>query len=183
VTRYMIDTDTPYAAGLPPDMLATYADLVKTNVVLTQLEAKHGIVVLIDRGHGDPLGKASVIDVERGARGVSDVRPWYNHQHAAGVRYLTVYANRTTMPQIDAAGWTGYRWYATLDGTAHIPGRPAGFAPAAIQCFTEAMLGYHADGSLVFEDNWHPAPPPSGAWVKPASALADQLAQTLRNHL
>jgi len=173
----MLDTDDLAAlpGGVRADLLAYYADLVHTPADLAALEARWPAVVLIERGLGDPLGLASAIDVEQHAEGVAAVKPWAAAQGAHGVRYLAVYANRSTMPAVDAAGWTGYRWYATLDGTAHIDGRPAGLAPAAVQCLSAAMLGFHADLSLVFEDGWHPSPP---AGLSPADRAALATART-----
>jgi|SRR5215831_14964453 len=180
--RVMLDTDdsaqltaTPIRAAI----LATYADQVDAGV-LADLKRSWPQVVLIDRGMGDPLGRASVIDVEKGARLPGDVPAWISHQRARGIKYLTVYANRSTMPSVDSVmaghGAGFYRWYATDDGTAHIAGYRPGLTPAAVQIAGADSLGFHADLSLAFEDQWHPAPaaapPPAAAWVAQAVALA-----------
>ena len=124
--RVMLDTDTPAeltkGSKVRAPILATYADLVGA-VMLAQLRASWAQVLLIDRGLGDPLGKASIIDVERGTHSAADAPAWYDRQHKAGVKYLTVYANRASQGAANAAMGKRpfYRWIATLDGTAHVP--------------------------------------------------------------
>ena len=176
--RVMLDTDTPAeltkGSKVRAPILATYADLVGA-VMLAQLRASWAQVLLIDRGLGDPLGKASIIDVERGTHSAADAPAWYDRQHKAGVKYLTVYANRASQGAANAAMGKRpfYRWIATLDGTAHVPPYAAGTAPAAVQILSAAQLGFHADLSLVLEPWWQPAPaaaPPGAAWVKDALA-------------
>ena len=157
--RVALDTDQP--AELPPlaGVLLTYADLM-THALLTKLQATWPDVALIDRGQGDPLQLASIADIETGAltveQGAAKIRAW-SADHRP---YVTAYADRSTMPQVDAqlGGLKPFRWYATLDGTAHIGGLPAGAQPALVQCLTAADLGLHADLSLVYEDNWRPSP-------------------------
>jgi len=176
----MLDTDTPTAVTnlkVRAPILATYADLVVGGAVtLAELEREWGQVLLIDRGLGDPLGKASIIDIERGTHAATDAPAWYDRQHAAGVHYLTVYANRASQAAVNAAmgGRQFYRWIATLDGTAHVPPYAAGTAPAAVQILGATQLGFHADLSLVLEPWWQPAPAaapaPGPAWVKDALA-------------
>jgi len=178
--RTMLDTNTPAALTPRADLLATYADLA-TPTLKAALEQHWPQVVWIDRGQGDPMHLATVYDVEPGALTPQQA---IDKAKASKLPYLTAYASRSTMMQVDALGWGGYRWYATLDGTAHVPGHTPGLEPAAIQCLGEAQLGFHADLSLVFEDGWHPQPQPSsGAWVGGALSLAEQLAKTLQAHL
>jgi hypothetical protein len=188
--RVMLDTDQPWQltnTGIRAGLLATYADLI-TQTKLAVLEKDWPRVVLIDRGLGDPLGKASVIDIERGTHGPADAPGWYDRQKRAGIRYLTVYCNRATLPAVNAAmGHRAYfRWIATLDGTAHIGGFTPGLGPAAVQTLGAAALGFHADLSLVLEPHWHPAPhptpPPAAAWISQALADANQLAALLKAH-
>ena len=182
--RVMLDTDTPLMLKPLAAILATYADLIDA-AQLAQLEVAWGQVVLIDRGLGDPLGKASVIDVEAHARGAAAVPGWYDAKHAAGVKHPTVYADRSTMPAVDTAAGARpiSRWYATLDGTAFGPGHTPGIAPAAIQILGAAQLGYHADLSLVFEDGWNPAPAAAApGWLKQCTADASALAAVLKAH-
>jgi hypothetical protein len=174
----MLDTDESAgltASGIRADLLATYADQVDAKV-LAGLKASWPQVVLIDRGLGDPLGKASVIDVETGAHRPADAPGWYDRQHGRGIKYLTAYANRSSQPAVSAAMGKRqfYRWIATLDGTAHVTPYTPGKTPAAVQCLGAAALGFHADLSLVFEDWWNPDPAaaPTGApWT--AKALGD----------
>lgn len=117
-------------------------------------------VVLIDRGLGDPTGLASVIDVENGAWAPGEARAWCERKQAAGVKYVTVYVNRSNIAtvQADLHGITVYWWVATLDGTCHIEGFTALAGPTLVQFATATMLGRNADGSLIFDHNWHPQP-------------------------
>jgi hypothetical protein len=40
----------------------------------------------------------------------------------------------------------------------HISGFKAGKTPAAIQFANAATLNFHCDGSVVWQDGWHPSP-------------------------
>jgi hypothetical protein len=182
--RLMLDTDQPallLTAAFPrAPIVATYADLVDAPT-LGKLDAAHwDQVLLIDRGLGDLTGRASVLDVEAKARTPGDAPGWYDQQHAKGVRYLTVYCDQDNLPAVNAAMGARdfWRWIARDDGICWIPGRTPGHAPAAIQTTNSAQLGFHADLSLVFKDNWNPAPAPSAPNVPQAvKTAADHLAQ------
>lgn len=180
--RVMYDTDQPASLQPRAAILATYADLA-TVTLRAELARAWPLVLWIDRGQGDPMGLATIIDIETGTHAVGDAAPWFDREHATGKKFLTVYCNRSTLPLVDAAMGARpfYRWVATLDGTTHIDGHRAGFGPAAVQNLSAAMLGFHADGSLVFEDSWHPQAPL--AWLPAAAALSGQLDKTLRDHL
>ncbi len=162
--RLIFDSDQ--IGQLPRDaMAATYSDLVPAMAELANYQAQfpHGLV-LIDRGLGDPTGAATVLDVESGAHRAGDAPGWYDRKRKAGHVSLTVYASRSTMPEVDAAlGDTrhAWHWYATLDGTMHITGRQPGAGPAVVQFATAAMLGFHADCSVVWNDGWHPSRAPA----------------------
>lgn len=182
--RAMLDTDQPHlmlTSTYPRAAIgATYADLVD-DTMLKQLEAQWPQIVLIDRGLGDKTGRASVLDIEKGTVGPADFPEWYDRQHKAGVKHLTAYANQTTMPTVQTAAGdrTFFRWYARLDGYGWIPGYTPGLRPAAIQTTPSAWLGFHADLSLVFEDDWHPQPtptPPPSSVVPAVKTAADQAA-------
>src|SRR5689334_19515855 len=100
--RVMLDTDQSdqlTASKIRAPILATYADQVDARV-LADLKSSWEQVVLIDRGLGDPLSKATVIDIERGTHVPGDAAAWYDRQHAAGLRHLTVYSGRDAMPAI-----------------------------------------------------------------------------------
>lgn len=191
--RFMLDSDN--IADLDPvaELLATYSDLVPDPKAL-QAKFPDNVIVLIDRGIGDPSGQASVFDIERGTMTIAQARAEYDRKHAAGVPYLTGYVNRTNLDAFDQAfkGTDVWRWIATLDGTSHIAGIRALHQPAAIQCLPESDLGIHADGSLVFEDRWNPSRNAStikglradlmsiGAAADNVGARLAQLAQGLR---
>jgi hypothetical protein len=160
MARIMFDSDV--IADLPRNSLAaTYSDLIPNKARLTKLRAEfpHGLV-LIDRGLGNPTGQASVADVETGALTVADFPDWYDDKTGAGIQFVTAYVNRSTLPALDAVlgNRHPYRWVATLDGTMHIAGFRPGHNPAAVQFASEQMLGFHADGSVVWQDGWHPEP-------------------------
>jgi hypothetical protein len=182
--RVMLDTDQPallLTAAFPrAPIVATYADLVGAPM-LGKLAAAHwDQILLIDRGLGDLTGRASIIDVEAHADKASAAPAWYDEQLAKGVRYLTVYCDQSTLPAVNAAMGARdfWRWVARLDGICWIPGHTPGHAPAAIQTTPAAWLGFHADLSLVFRDNWNPAPAPSAPNVPQAvRTAADHLAQ------
>ena len=157
--RTMIDTDRPLDLTAGADLIATYADLASA-AVTTHLATLCHRVLFIDRGLGDPGGIASVYDCETGANDAAGFHAWLVRKHAAHVPHPTGYCDRSNLAALHAgaAGQAYDLWVATLDGTAHIAGYSPGHGPAAIQCLSAAMLGFHADGSLVFHDGWHRTP-------------------------
>ena len=157
--RLMLDTDKPLGLPVTTGLLATYADLADTSLV-AHLTGIHGQVVWIDRGLGDPLGLATVIDVETGTHRPADAPVWYDRRHAAGAAGLTVYCNRSTLAEVDRemGPRNHYRWIARLDGIATVPGFTPGQGPAAVQVLGSSALGFHADASLVLQAGWNPAP-------------------------
>jgi hypothetical protein len=167
--RIMFDSDI--IADLPRNaMAATYSDLIPDNATLVKLEAQFPFgLVLIDR-HGDPTGAAVILDVETGLHNVADIPGWLDKKKAEGI-IGTVYCNRGNLGACEAAigARPHYLWVATLDGTMHITGFAPGERPAAVQFASETMLGFHADGSVIWVDQWHPSP----AWPGSAALLAE----------
>src|SRR6266704_4642749 len=158
--RLMFDSDQVDA--LPRNaMAATYSDLVPTMAQLAHLRTQFPLgLVLIDRGLGDPAGAAEVYDVESHAGAVAGAPEWFDRKTRAGHVGLTIYASRSTMPEVDAAlgaSRHAWRWYATLDGAMHVDGHQPGHGPAAVQFATAAMLGFHADCSVVWNPRCHPS--------------------------
>ena len=159
MSRLMFDSDVIDA--LPRDtMAATYSDLIPSLTALHQLRREFPFgIALIDRGLGDPTGMATILDVERGARVPAEAPGWYDHKKAEGLADLTVYVNRSNLAAVDAALGPDrhpYHWVATLDGTMHIPGFPAGRRPGLVQFAGETALGFHCDASVIWEAAWHP---------------------------
>jgi hypothetical protein len=186
--RLMFDSDV--IADLPRNALAaTYSDLIPDQAALTKLKAEFPLgLVLIDR-HGDPTGAASVLDVETSLHTPADIPGWLDRKKTQGITG-TVYCNRSNLAACDTAAGTRqhYRWIATLDGTMRIPGFPAGKSPAAVQFANEHMLGFHCDASVIWQDQWHPAPvtwPGSGpllSTLKAAQATLATLVHTVETH-
>ena len=116
------------------------------------------------------------LDVEKGDAAPDQAPGWIKARQAAGVKFVTIYCNRSTLPAVDAAcaGLTYYRWIATLDGTLYVPGFTAMAGPAAVQFAGSGMAGANVDISIVWEDGWHPTP----AQSLPAQALTDAEAVT-----
>jgi hypothetical protein len=158
--RTMIDSDQLTGLHQRADIGAVYADLL-TPVLHAALLNDWQALAVIDRGLGDPLGVADLFDVERGTLTPDQAAKRYDEQHARLIGNLAVYANRDTFPAVDAAMGTRPfgKIYATLDGTADIPGFQPGIGPTGVQVLNAAMLGFHADLSLVFDDHWHPSHP------------------------
>jgi len=158
--RVMLDTNDLSALDPACELLATYSDLVPNPA---ELESKfpHSRIILIDRGLGDPSGKASVADIETGALTIQDVPGWLDRKKTEGIDFRTIYESRGEFDAIAAAA--GHRsfwhWVATLDGTAFINRFKALHGPAAVQILPSSKLDYHADLSLVFEDGWNPTRP------------------------
>jgi hypothetical protein len=141
--------------------LLAYTDAVPDLPAL-QKQHPNSVVLLIDRGLGDPGKRATLIDIEQHAEMPSALPSWYDERAALGHQFLTAYCNRDTLPAVNAAGGGRHVWHwvATLDGTAHIDGYPPLQGPALVQILGAGQLGIHADLSLVLEDAWHPAPRP-----------------------
>lgn len=174
--RFAVDTDRLTDLDQPAHILLTYSDLVHDGVQVG-FPLNGRALVLINRGLGDPSGTATVWDVESGAIPVGDLPVLYDGAHSRGLKNLTVYCSRDTLPAVNAAMGkrSVYHWVATLDGTVHVGGWGPLRGPAAVQCFNSNMLGIHADGSLVFDSGWNPTP----ALVS-ARLLAERLDMQLR---
>lgn len=161
--RLLLDSDQlsvltgPDCAGC---QIATYADLVTPGLV----ELAGGRLVVIDRGQGDPLGRATVADIEPGVlsveAGVVLIRQWL----AEGRQGVTAYHDRSLDTQVTGAlGNTEcFRWISTLDGTM----RPDVPRADVVQFAGAGELGFHADASIV----WNPA------WQRPSWTTTGSLA-------
>lgn len=169
----MFDSDDPAVLEtiqFVPARVATYADLLTSAIV-----AKFGArLAVIDRGLGDPMNRAHIVDIESGAlslaSGAARIKQWANE----GRRFLTVYVNRGNWDQVLSACLPvrPYAWVATLDGTLN----PSGKFPHLTQFAGEGQLGLHADVSVVWDEGWLP----QTQLVKPdivtrTQAAADQL--------
>jgi hypothetical protein len=99
------------------------------------------------------VGLAGILDVERFARRPADAPGWFDAQHEAGLRDLTVYASADKMSEVerhmgDRPWW---RFYAYWQAGLWVPGH----TDAMIQFASGAQLGAHVDLSLVHNDRWH----------------------------
>jgi hypothetical protein len=159
--RLLFDSDDPHVL-LQPFLagcsVATYADLLTPSLV-KQFGPR---LIVIDRGHGDPLGLATVADIEPGllsvAAGAAKVHQWLSEKRPGP----TAYHDRADWAAVSSAlaGTSARHWVSTLDATCS----PNGQRPAAVQILGADHLGFHADLSVVWDDTWH-APP---AAVQPA---------------
>lgn len=163
--RLACDSDD-LSALVHTDVVLTYSDLIKTDAEHQALKARFAgsVVELIDRGLGDPTGRATVLDVERGARTPADCPGWFDKQHAAGLSWLTVYHSLDRFSDVDTAmghrsGW--WRWIAMWGHGLVVPGRPT----VMLQFTDGARIGARVDLSAVHNDAWHPQPArvPAGA--------------------
>lgn len=166
MTHIMFDSDdlavfdNIYIAGAT---IATYADILTPAF----LDAHKGNLRVIDRGHGDPLNVATIADVEDGAltpeQAAAKIKVW----QADGRHGCTTYSDRSDLPAVEEAckGLSYYKWVATLDNTTLLVGQTT-----ATQVFTATALGFHADMSIVWDENWfiYPAaaPPPNYNSIK-----------------
>lgn len=154
----MFDSDNPavLADGLFAGCrVATYADLLTPAIV-----ARFGVrLVVIDRGHGDPMNLAHVVDIESGADTVASGAEKIKQWNSEGRGHLAVYVNRSTLAAVLSACLPvrPYQWLATLDGTLD----PNGGWPTAVQFAGEAAIGKHVDVSIVYDETWVPVPQPA----------------------
>lgn len=111
---------------------------------------------------GNPADGGDCLDVEQGDATPAQAPIWYDARHAAGVRNLAIYCNRSTLPAVNKAMGTRtfYRWIATLDGTLLVG------KYAAVQFAGASAAGINVDVSAVWNEHWHapaaPVPRPPG---------------------
>lgn len=151
----MVDSDDP--AVLQNNLfyncrVATYADLLTPELVASF----GGRLAVIDRGHGDPLNLAHILDVESGAWTVEAAGAKIKEWNSQGRGHIMGYVNRSNwQPLMEAcAPVKPYQWIATLDGTLN----PDGQYPSVVQFAGEAAIGLHVDVSIVYDENWFPLP-------------------------
>lgn len=158
MARILFDSDNIDAIPLNADSIAVYADQVtKYQDLVTRWPGAS--INLIDRGLGDPTGRANIIDVETGARKPADIPGWYDTQNKSNIPYLTAYCNRANLDAVNAAigSLPIWRWVATLDGTLHIAGWQPPSGPAAVQFANSSMAGFHVNVSIVWRNDWSPS--------------------------
>lgn len=172
MTRVIFDSDQPAVLVNPAKagvLVATYADLL-TPAIIAELGP---MLLVIDRGQGDPHGLATIADIEQGllspATGAALIRQWVS-QHRA---FPTAYCDRSLRAAVasELSGVPYHEWIATLDGTCN----PDGNRPAAVQILGADKVGFHADLSIVWADNWHPAA--AGATAAQVAAVRSALAK------
>lgn len=178
VPGLLFDSDNPGVLLSPACQgcrIATYADLLTPSIVA----AAGGRLIAIDRGHGDPLNRATIADIEPGllsvAEGADKIHQWIAEKRP----WPTAYHDRALSAEVSAAlsGVPYSTWLATLDGTID----PPGFAATAVQFAGAAQVGFHADVSIVWNDAWNPIPAGLAASVVKAvkdRALNAELAMT-----
>ena len=149
--QFLFDSDDPAVLMDPmfnDSRVATYADLLTPEIV-----AHFGArLAVIDRGHGDPLNKAHIVDCESGADTLQQSADKLHQWTAEGRPYVTAYANRSTQPQLKALLGTlePFWWVATLDGTMNVGDNYT----ALVQFAGEAAIGKHVDVSIVYHTGW-----------------------------
>jgi hypothetical protein len=157
MARVMFDSTTPHAIPANAEMVAGYVDGAYrwTDADWARFPHAQQVRITVTADHS----RGNCLDVESGDATPSQAPGWIRARHAAGVNYVTIYCNRSTLAAVDKAcqGLSYYRWIATLDGTLHIPGFTPLETPAAVQFANSRMAGANVDVSLVWEDKWHPS--------------------------
>lgn len=114
----------------------------------------------IDVNGSDP--KADILDVEKGDATPDRCPTWAKDHNKAGTDFpAVIYCNRSNLTPVfnamDAAGLhiarDFYTFVSTLDGTLRLPDMTG---VVAVQAFGAAQLGFNADVSLVYNDNFKP---------------------------
>src|SRR5690242_5441274 len=77
--RVLLDSDNPGVFPAGAQVVATYSDLAPP-ALRDRLNAAHDTVIWIDRGRGDPLHLATVIDVEDHLYAPGDAPSWYDRR-------------------------------------------------------------------------------------------------------
>ncbi|HEY6278035.1 MAG TPA: hypothetical protein VIX86_17075 [Streptosporangiaceae bacterium] len=174
--RVMFDSTTPGAIPPNAEIVAGYVDgsYAWPASAWSRFPNAQHVMICVTGDHT----KGDCLDVENGDATPDHAPGWIRARHAAGVKNVTIYCNRDTIPAIEAAcaGLSYYKWIATLDGTLFVAGFPPLAGPAAVQFAGANLAGVNVDISLVWEDNWHAAParvaaPAAGATM-PAEAVS-----------
>ena len=155
MTRIMLDSDQPGTLVAPAragTLVACYADLA-TPALIAEF-GRYG--VWIERGLGDPHNVATVADTEAGADSIARTVALLRQWNAERRQDPSTYHDRAIWDAVELAlvGVPHKSWVATLDGTLV----PDNKRPAAVQFADAAVLGFHADASLVWDDSWHRVP-------------------------
>lgn len=154
--RLACDSDN-LDALLPTPVIMTYSDLIPSAGAMAGLHERfpRSVILLIDRGLGDPTGRASIADVERGALTVTQLPAWWDQKHAAQIPFLTVYASLDRIPEVDDALGTGrnhWRWIASWQAGIGVPAYPS----AMHQFVNGKLLSARVDLSAVLNENYCP---------------------------
>jgi hypothetical protein len=124
LARFAVDSDR-LESLFAADFVRTYADLVHTEAELTQLQQRFpdSAVELIDRGLGDPLGRATIQDVEPGALTAAQAAENIRANQARHIRWNVVYSDRSDLEEVNRAceGLHYYHWVA-VPGSLVLPG-------------------------------------------------------------
>lgn len=167
--RILNDHENPDLLA-PTEFAATYADLFHLEGQVDELRRRlPGTTVLFyDRGAGDPLGLATLIDCEAGALTPGQARWKAEAMHGAGRRYVTVYHQLGQLEEMEAALAGIEHWNIIAAwGQLLIPSHPW----ASVQCVAGAYLGDGPDLTVVKDPAWHPAKMPGG----PLPATPDRI--------
>lgn len=158
VTSFMFDSDDPAVLSNPlfaGCRVATYADLM-TPAIVSEFG---GRLVVIDRGHGDPMNLAHVVDIESGADSIAAGAATIKRWNSEGRGHVAAYCDRADWDAVLSACLPvkPYMWIATLDGTLD----PDGKWPSAVQFDGDTTIGIHVDVSVVYDESWVPLPRPA----------------------
>lgn len=144
------------------DYAMTYADLFGDLATLDKFRARMAptVVLLGDRGLGDPTGLATWCDVEAHANGPAGAAQFLATQRAGGKvdpGQLTIYTGMGQLAAVETAcgphGW--WRWIARWGDGLTAPGHPM----AMLQFASDTMLGAEVDLSIIRQPGWHPLTP------------------------
>lgn len=148
MNTYGVQWDTTGQLPFPAPLQARYAN----GKYRSKLEYVRGLVYI------DVLGNlpngASWLDVENGDATPQDVPRWLDERAPFGEG--GIYCNRANIGQVEeAAGDREHLlWVSTLDGTMDFT-LPSGHGHlVAIQLYPQAMLGFHADLSVVVDQGY-----------------------------
>lgn len=158
----LIARDSTRASDIPHDNLAVvlgYGDGIFMWSSADWALFPNTIVPLSIVVFADDIG--DILDVERGDASPSDVPGWVRRFNRPHRRKPTIYANRSTWPEVvsalqsagievGAVDWAA----ATLDGTADVPGA------ALVQYKGQDMTHGHYDEWLILDPGWVGAAPP-----------------------
>lgn len=151
--RLMLDSTTPAILPTDVDLVGGYVNGKYAWAHVDWQRFPHAAQVRINVT--GEHGRGNCLDVETGDASPATAPGWYDSITWCPKGQLAVYCNRSNVAAVVAAmGKRDFRlWLSTLDGA--MPQSYAGRRVDAVQFAGASMIGWNADASVVWNNDWH----------------------------